>query len=252
MANTTNIIQENIDKAREIKKGTTSFMSGLMNEFYRPERNAIEMDKMLTYEGKKEKAKKLSDKYEVAFMREMQKRRDEYEALLQEAKLEAEKVLIATAPKVEEHTQKLFDLKAGKVKSAVMFASSSTSAIKSLEQLVSAEKEPALAQQALASFMDMSQQVLELTPAGQKVAIRKQLGDMYKRLEGQSEVGDATGARAAIQDIESLAGAPFAIGFIQKAAAEISEDTAKYMNEPSRYFEEKTGFVQEVESVRTR
>ncbi|XLP22307.1 hypothetical protein ACFMB7_28335 [Bacillus toyonensis] len=250
MTSTTNIIQENIDKAREIKKGTVSFMSSLINEFYRPESNAIELDKMLTHEGRKEKAKKLSAKYEVAFMREMQKRREEYELLLQEAKLEAEKVLIAAAPKVEDHTQKLFDLEMGKAKGAAMFATGTDGAIKALEQLVSIAKEPALAQQAQAVFMDMSQQVLGLASAEKKTAVRKQLGDLYKRLEGQSEAGDATGARAAIEAVESLTGAPFAIGYIQDAVAEISTDASKYMNEPNRYFKEKAGFVSEVEAAR--
>jgi hypothetical protein len=61
-------IQPNIDEARAIKKGAVSFMEALLNDC------------------------------EVMFMTQMKESREKYDKLLEEAKLEAEKILVADAP----------------------------------------------------------------------------------------------------------------------------------------------------------
>lgn len=123
-------------------------------------------------------------------------------------------------------------------------------ALKNFFPRLSAAKEPALAQQAQAAFMDMPQQVLGLAPAEQKTSVRKQLGDLYKRLESQSHAGDEVGARAVLADIQAMQTVHFAVGMVQDALMEISKDTARYVKEPNRYFEAKEGFVRELEAGR--
>ncbi|MGG0275715.1 hypothetical protein [Bacillus rhizoplanae] len=179
-------------------------------------------------------------------MTQMKESREKYDNLLKEAKLEAEKILVADAPEVDAHTQKLFDLALGNTKGAVMFAATSQTAVDALGKLVAAANEPALARQIKSDFMQLSQQVLASVSGGNTFEIRKQLASIYDTLQTKSEVGDTAGARAALRDIQYMQSTHFAVGMVQDTLMEISKDTARYANEPARYFEAKASFIEEV------
>ncbi|MBT2697236.1 hypothetical protein J7E79_07405 [Bacillus sp. ISL-40] len=225
---------ENIQKAYEIKGSTSKFINEVIQE-YRLEKGKITADRNLSQEGKREATGKLSTKYEVGFLVEMNKRREEYESLLLTGKDAAEQVLTAALPPVSEQQQKLFDMTLKSVEGKVTFAVGINQAMGALEALVKAANEPLLAEKATESFLKLSQSTLALAADTDKAVIKQRLGTLYNQLDGKAQVEGSQEAREALSTINAMKGASFAIGYVQDVMKEVSKDAAEYLNTPSDY-----------------
>ncbi|MCH6264619.1 hypothetical protein [Neobacillus citreus] len=230
--------RENIQKAYEIRKGVTKFIREAVEEI-RTEKSKIENNINLSYEGKKEATKKLQDKYEKGFLTIMKQKEDEVNALIDEAKVNAENVLTATLPPVSNTQQKLFDMTLKNVEGKVTFALGTNQAFAALDELMQAVNEPLLAQQALDKFLPLSMTALSLAADTERPAVKQRLGKIYEQLDARAQVEGAGEAREALQTINAMKGAGYVTGYVQDAVKEISMDSYNYVNRPNEYFAAK-------------
>jgi hypothetical protein len=231
-------IQENIQTVYELRNGVKGLINETLQEF-RGEKTSLQGNRLFTSEGKREQENKLREKSEKNFLGRVLKVDDMVNLLLDESKDDAEKILTAAVPPVNEQQQKLFDMTLKSVEGKVTFALGMNQAMGAIEELVQAANEPLLAQQALGKFMTLSQTVLGLAANSEKLAVKQQLGAIYKQLNEKAQVEGANQVRAALKTISAMKGAGYVTGYVQNALNEISPNAAEYVNNPRAYFEQK-------------
>jgi hypothetical protein len=231
-------IQENIQTVYELRHGVKGLINETLKEL-REEKGRIQSNRLLTSEGKREEENKLREKSEKNFLGRVLKVDDMVNLLLDESKENAEKILTAAVPPVNEQQQKLFDMTLKSVEGKITFALGMNQAMSAIEELVQAANEPLLAQQALDKFMTLSQTVLGLAANTEKAAVKQQLGAIYKQLDEKAQVEGAQEARAALNTISTMKGAGYVTGYVQDALKEISPNAAQFVNNPRAYVEKQ-------------
>lgn len=231
-------IQENIQTVYELRHGVKGLINETLKEL-REEKGRIQGNRLLTSEGKREEENKLREKSEKNFLGRVLRVDDMVNLLLDESKENAEKILTATVPPVNEQQQKLFDMTLKSVEGKITFALGMNQAMGAIEELVQAANEPLLAQQALNKFMTLSQTVLGLAANSEKAGLKQQLGAIYKQLDEKAQVDGAQKARAALNTISAMKGAGYVTGYVKDALKEVSQNAAEYVNNPRAYFEQK-------------
>ncbi|WP_026575974.1 hypothetical protein [Bacillus sp. UNC438CL73TsuS30] len=229
---------ENIQSVREIRGNVPKYMLQVREEF-REKKARLQENQLLTYQGKQVEEQKLKEQYEKIFLGNMLKADEMINTLLDESENEAQKVLTAALPPVDETQQKLFDKTLKGAEGKITFALNDNQAMGALEELVQAASEPALAEQAKEKFLPLAQAVLAQVVGNDKAAIKYRLNSMYQELDGRAQVEGADEARGQLETINGLKGAWYVTGYVQDMLKEISMNAYEYVNNPKAYFDKK-------------
>lgn len=233
-------IQEKVNQARDIRhSGMKEFMGGLMG-YARTERNRIELDGMLSDEGKAQKRKQLDDKLEVGFFLQAQRFQKEYRQLLSEAKSEAQALLLAETKKVDAQKQRLFDRELLALKGAVLFGETTGKRLDAMKELVSKADERGLALQIDGEFMRLAETVINAGGSPEdKYSARIGLRKIHSQLQEQQDVPEAEQLRKAFSDIADLEKTPVVnMGLFESNLKEIGKRTHAFASNIDEYHEQ--------------
>ncbi|MES5264257.1 hypothetical protein [Priestia megaterium] len=228
-------VKENIGAANSIHSSITELVTMDLEE-YRAERSKVFNNRNLSQEGKQEQYKAIREKYERQFLELAKAMKDTYHKHIKDAKEQAEKVMIAEVPKASDHNRKLFDQKTEALKAKVNFSLNLADAKKALEEIVSIANEPELAVEAKSLLMKLSQQVMGLARTGSELQSTKyELGEMYKGLAEKAMTEEAREASQLLEYTGRMESITLFSPLITGAIQEVSQDAARYMNDPDKY-----------------
>ncbi|MED4755675.1 MULTISPECIES: hypothetical protein [Priestia] len=234
-------VKENIGAANSIHSSITDLVTMDLEE-YRAERSKVFNNRNLSQEGKQEQYKAIRKKYERQFLDLAKALKDTYHTHVKDAKEQAEKVMIAEVPKASDHKRKVFDQKAEALKAKVNFSLDLADAKKALEEIVSIADEPELAIEAKSQLMQLSQQVMSLTATDNELQSTKyELGEMYKRLAEKAMTEKAREASQLLEYMGRMESVTLFSPLVTGAIQEVSQDAAKYMNDPEKYLKSLEG-----------
>lgn len=245
----TKTVTELIQEAKGIKSATSSFVVELLRGqggLYETT-GKIDNDVNLTFEGKQAKKGRVKKIAEYALMTEMKGRREKYNALLDEAEKQTRALLTPTFEDLNESDRILYDAEISDLKTKVLLAPSQNTAMKYLERMVEIASKNGKTAHELKDYL--TGQFAELVGKGHNlVHIRPKLLSMSNKLAKASQVGSFDDIKAQLDAINQMREVEFALGQVQTAITEnIGHVAGKYVNQPTKYFEEQVETVALVE-----
>ncbi|MEB9858630.1 MULTISPECIES: hypothetical protein [Bacillus cereus group] len=245
----TKSINELIVEAREIKSATPSFVVELVRGqggLYETT-SKIDTDANLTFQGKQAKKGRVKKVAEYVLMTEMKERREKYDALLDEAEKQVRAKLTPQFEDLEESDRILYDAEISDLKTKVLLSVDEKLSMQYLEKMVNLASKNGKTAHELQGYL--TGQLAEMVGKSQNLAhIRPQLLTMSKKLARASQVDDFDGIKAQLNDINEMREVAFAIGQTQTAITEnIGHVAGRYVNNPTKYFEDHSETVEFVE-----
>jgi hypothetical protein len=240
-------VRDNISKARELQRGTTREFATMLDR-YRQDRIRFRMDRNLTEKGQDQAIERLRKKHEVLVLGKSRSIKDRYEKNLQNAKQDAEAILLQALPKVEDRKQQLFNLRLKELEGQIMFATNAEAAMSALNEMLEAADEPALALQVKEKFVGLSQNVLALvSDTGEQISMRKGLADLYNKVSVNSQPEGAEKAAILLDEAaRMLTAGHIYTDLIGNALQEISRNATIYLEKPDDYFADYADEVKQV------
>ncbi|MCU5515270.1 hypothetical protein OCF62_11865 [Bacillus wiedmannii] len=242
-------IKDYMREARELSGSVTGYFAREVLPELRGGIQKIGQDKNLTTQGKHEKKEKYKKQQEVAVMRGLSNIKGAYDNFLADARASAEAILLSNKDiaKPTENEQRLFDMQADKLKTAILFAptvQAKITALESFSQLASEGEH--FAKQVHADFMQMSAEAIgSAKDSVERTAFTQALGRINTQLEAQSTSPTQKEASQLLASVKQMQNTAFVNTIVlENALKEISMDTLKYANDIDGYFTAKAEAVQ--------
>ncbi|EOO20804.1 hypothetical protein [Bacillus cereus] len=243
-------IKDYMNEARELSGSVTGYFAREVLPELRGGMQKIGQDNNLTAQGKHEKKEKYRKQQEVAVMRGLSNIQGAYDNFLADARASAEAILLSDKDieKPSDSEQRLFDMQAEKLKTAILFAPTVQAKIKALESFSQLASEGEyFAKQVHADFMQMSAEAIgSAKDSVERTAFTQALGRINTKIEAQSTSPtqkEASQLLASVKQMQKTAIVNTAI--LGNALMEISKDTLRYANNLDGYFTEKADTVAE-------
>jgi hypothetical protein len=240
-------VKDQIIKARELQSSTTKEFASMLDR-YRQDRLRIRDNSHLTEEGQDHAIDRLRKKHELLVLGKSRSIKQRYEKSLQNAKQDAEAILLQELPKVEDRKQQLFNLRLQELEGQIMFAANAEAALSALNEMLEAADEPALALQVKEKFVGLSQNVLALVSGtAEQLSMRKGLSDLYNMISASSRPEGAEEAAMLLDEAtRMLTGGHIYTDLIGNALQEISRNATIYLENPDDYFKDHADEVKQV------
>ncbi|MEE6183989.1 hypothetical protein ACQ3VH_15965 [Bacillus pretiosus] len=245
----TKSINELIREAIEIKSTVPSFVvemvkgqGGLYETL-----GKVGSDMNLTPQGQGAKKIRVKKVAEYALMAEMKDRREKYNALLDEAEKQVRAKLTPQFKDLEEGDRILYDAEINDLKTKLLLSANENLSMKYLEKMVNLASKNGKTALELQGYL--TGQLAEMVGKSQNLTyIRPQLLTMSKKLTQASQVDDFDGIKAQLNDISQMREVPFAVGQTQSFITDnIGHVAGRYVNNPTKYFEDHAETVEFVE-----
>ncbi|HHY2675471.1 TPA: hypothetical protein ACV439_003384 [Bacillus toyonensis] len=243
-------IKEYMSDARELSASVTGYFAREVLPELRGGIAKIGQDKNLTIHGKAEKREQYKKQQEVVVMKQLSKIETTYDNFLADARASAEAILLSDKgiEKPSDSEQRLFDMQAEKLKTAILFAQTVQAKIKALESFSQLASEGEhFAKQVHADFMQMSADAIgSAKDSVERTAVTQALGRINTKLEAQSTTPMQKKASELLASVKQMQNTQIVnTAILGNALMEISKDTLRYANNLDGYFTEKAEQVAE-------
>ncbi|MCU5408845.1 hypothetical protein ACWKS6_21735 [Bacillus cereus] len=250
----TRTVAELMQDAHQIKGGTTSFLvellkgedrrSGGMNA----EIQKVESNRELSYEGKQARKARIREVATHELLSEMKDRREKYDMLLDQAEIQVRAMLTPEFEDLSPTDRVLYDAEIADLKTKLILAPNQNTRIEYLEKMVEAAAKNGKTAQELQEYFTM--QLADLVSKGENLQqIKPLLTNMSKKLTKASQVAGFDEIKAQLNSIDMARKSAWAVGQTETSINQSLGFTAgKYVNAPSKYFEENAELVEEIET----
>ncbi|MGF9987647.1 hypothetical protein ABEY04_01315 [Bacillus mycoides] len=252
-AENTRTVAELMQDAHQIKGGTTSFLvkllkgedrrSGGMNA----EIQKVDSNRELSFEGKQARKGRIKEVATYTLLSEMKDRREKYDTLLDQAETQVRLMLTPEFEDLSPTDRVLYDAEIADLKTKLILAPNQNTRIEYLEKMVEAAANNGKTAQELQEYFTM--QLAEMVGKGENLQqIKPLLANMSKKLTKASQVAGFDEIKAQLNSIDMARKSAWAVGQTETSINQSLGFTAgKYVNAPSKYFEENAELVAGIE-----
>jgi hypothetical protein len=232
--------RELVNQAREIESSTSRFYLEKTTSI-RSELNKINLDRMLSGEGRIQKMYDYRQQSATELIRQADQRKKDYVKVLSEAKIEAEKVIKNGIKKPSEEQIKDFENSLRRLKTEIMLTNRYEAAEAKLNEFVGQISDPYIANQMADMFIDIIPQVLSIS--NEPVKAKVKLSAMYDRLNNDFLPDEIKEAKTAIQYVNAASQNPqlFSLVAISNANDLLGNGHGNYLNKTEDYLNKIEG-----------